>query len=79
MIKWEKELQVRERRIRQQLIRPVEDAEGILFIGEKDIVLIADLVVLQNWDNQVGVIDIELLMGKKVSIDKNFILYGLIF
>ena len=66
MIIWEKVLQVKEKKIKQHLIRPVEDVGGILIIEGRDSVLIVDLVELQNFDNQPGGIGIERSMAIKV-------------
>ena len=48
MNKWEKEHQVKERKIKQLRIKLVEDAGDILIIEEKDIAHIVGLVGLQN-------------------------------
>ena len=48
MIKWERELQVKVRKIKPLVIKHVEDAGSIVIIEEKDSVHLADLVELQN-------------------------------
>jgi len=70
MIKWEKVLQVKARKIKQQVIKPVEDAAGIPFIVESDFVLIADLEKLRNCESRAGETDIMHLMEIKGFIDK---------
>jgi hypothetical protein len=46
--KWEREPQVKGRRIKQQAIRPVADVEDILIIVEKGFVPIVDSDALQH-------------------------------
>lgn len=48
LCKWEREHQVRVRKIKLQHTKLVEDVEGILIIEERDIVLIVDLEGQQN-------------------------------
>ena len=67
--KWEKEHQARERKIKQHLIKLVDDVESIPIIVEKGFVPIVDLVEVRNYESLVGEIDIDPLMETKVSID----------
>jgi len=64
--KWVKELQVREKKIKQQVIRHVEDVEGIVTIEEKGFVRNADLEEPLKCDNQVGELDIGPLTKRRV-------------
>jgi len=48
VIIWVKELQVRERKIKQVVIKLVDDVESILTIGASDIVPVVDLEKPQN-------------------------------
>jgi hypothetical protein len=69
--KWEKEHQVRGRRIKQHLIKPAEDVGITLIIAERDIVLVVASVERQNYDNLVGEIDTVPLTAIKDFIDKH--------
>ena len=70
MNKWVKELQVREKKIKQQVIRHVEDVEGIVTIEAKGFVRNVDLEEPLKCDNQVGELDIGLLTKRKAFMPK---------
>lgn len=57
-----------ERKIRLQAIKPVDDVVDILIIDGRDFVLIVVLEDQQNFVNQAGEIDTDLLMDKNLSI-----------
>ena len=67
--KWEREHQVRERKIKQLVIRLAEDVASIHITGKKDFVLLAGLEERQNFDNLRGEIAIDLLMETRVFIN----------
>ena len=69
VIKWVKEHQVKERKIKLPLIKRVDDVEDILFIGVKNIVLTVVLGGLLNWGNLAGEIGTDHLMEIKVFIN----------
>jgi hypothetical protein len=75
--KWGKEHQVREKRIKLQLIKLVEDVETTHIIVEKDFVQVVALEELPNYDNLVGEIDTVLLMVIKDFIDKGDLLVSI--
>lgn len=70
-MKWEKEHQVKERKIKQLLIKPAEGVESIPIIEEKDFVLAAVSEELPNLDNLVGETVVDLLMEIRVFIANN--------
>ena len=69
--KWEREHQVRGKKIKQQAIKLVGDVEIILTIVESDFVQVVALEGLQNCANMRGVTEIVLLMEIKVFIEDN--------
>jgi len=71
--KWEKEHQVKERKIKPHHIKPVDDVEDIHTIEESDIAHIVVLAGWQNLGNLVGEIDIELLKLIKAFIAEDLI------
>jgi hypothetical protein len=75
VIIWEKVLRVKVKKIRQHLIRPVEDVENTHFIVVNDIVQVVVLKELLSFVNQVGVIDIALSMEIRASVNKIFKLF----
>ena len=70
MVKWEKVLRVKERKIKQAVIKPVEGVGTIRSIVEKDFVQVVVSGEPPNFVNQVGEIDIDHLMGIRVFIDR---------
>jgi hypothetical protein len=75
VIIWEKVLRVKVKKIRQHLIRPVEDVGNTHFIVVNDIVQVVVLKELLSFVNQVGVIDIALSMEIRASVNKIFKLF----
>ncbi len=70
MILWEKVHQVKVKKIKQQVIKPVEGAENIHFTDVSVFVRVVVLEGLLNFDSQVGEIDIGLSMEIKVFINE---------
>jgi hypothetical protein len=70
VIIWEKELQVKEKKIKQQAIKLVEDAEDIVTIDKNDIALIVVSEELQSYGNQQYGIDFAHLMAIRVLLGK---------
>ncbi len=62
-IKWEKEHQVRERKIKRRAIRLVADVEIIHFTGERDFVLLVVLVIQRSYVSRPGATELERLMA----------------
>ena len=58
-------------KIRQAVIKLVEDVGNIPTTVERDFVLVVVLGGQPNFVNQVGEIDIDHLMGIRVFINKN--------
>jgi hypothetical protein len=72
VIIWEKELQVKEKKIKQRLIKLAEDVEDIVIIDKRVFVLIVDLEELQNYDSLDGEIGILHLKEIKDLLDNFF-------
>ena len=69
MIVWEKELQVKVRRIRQRATRHAEDVESMHIIEERDFARAVVLGGQQNYVNHPGEIDTAPLMEIKGFIN----------
>ena len=72
MLIWGKELQVKEKKIKQRLIKLAEDVEDIVIIDKKHFVLIVVLEELQNYGSLDGEIDIPHLTEIK-GLPDNFL------
>ena len=69
---WGKELQAKEKKIKQRLIKLAEDVEDIVIIDKRDFVLIVVLEELQSYDSLDGEIDILHLKEIKGLLDNFF-------
>ena len=74
-IKWEKEHQVRERKIKRRAIRLVADVEIIHFTGERDFVLLVVLGIQQSYVNLHGATERERLtvLNHSTAIERRFL------
>ena len=79
MIIWEKELQVKVRRIRQRATRHVEDVENMHTIEERNFVRAVVSEGLQSYVNQAGEIDIDHLMEIKDFTNNSLLFLQLLF